>query len=571
MLSSLSIENIAVARQLDLSLGGGFTVITGRTGAGKSILIDSLLLLCGAKNGRELLRTGEERATVSAVFSCTPSMAERLDALGYPPDENGEICLMRTITADGRSTVKINRRSAPLSALKEAAPILLNIQTQSERSDYADKSTYTGLLDDFADDGEELSEYAASYAALTALRQKIAAQREAMSQKEMMLDILRYQKKEIDAARLTADDEEERLLRLRTKLKSLEKVTKYASIVVKALAESEKGATAAYLIERAENALSQLGEVVEGADEMASRLSNYRYEILDIAERVRDALDEDVGDPAEKLTQIEARLALIEKLERKYGATIAEVRAKRAEIAQKISDLEDGDFRIAELEKQLAEEEDRAAGAAVRLRAKRTAAAEKLSAEILSSLKFLDMPKVRFRIAVKPLTEKGVPLFRPDGCDDVDFLISVNAGEELASLGKVSSGGELSRITLALKTALADKNDSGTLIFDEIDTGVSGGTAERIGIMLEKLGQRAQVISVTHSPQIASIASRHLLIEKHEADGRTESTVREITGEERTAEIARIIGGISVTEKQTAAAREMLSRHGAGDEKKANG
>ena len=560
MLSSLSIENIAVARQLDISFGEGFTVITGRTGAGKSILIDSLLLLCGAKNGRELLRTGEERASVSAVFSCTPSMAERLDALGYPPDENGELSLQRTITADGRSTVKINRRTAPLSALKEAAPILLNIQTQSERGDYADKAVYASLLDVFADDEAERADYADAYAALTGARAELASQREAMSQKEMMLDILRYQKKEIDAARLTADDEEERLRRLRAKLKSLEKVTKYAGIVVKALSENEKGATAAYLIERAENALSQLGEVVEGADEMAARLANYRYEILDVAERVRDALDEDVGDPAEKLTQIEARLALIEKLERKYGATVAEVRAKRAEIGQKISDLEDGDFRIAQLEKKCGEAESRAGEAAIRLRAKRTAAAEKLSAEILGSLRFLDMPKVRFRIAVVPLSEKGAPVFRADGCDDVDFLISVNAGEELGSLGRVSSGGELSRITLALKTALAGKNDSGTLIFDEIDTGVSGGTAERIGIMLERLGQGAQVICVTHSPQIASIASRHLLIEKHEADGRTESTVREIAGEARTAEIARIIGGISVTEKQTAAAREMLAR-----------
>ena len=358
----------------------------------------------------------------------------------------------------------------------------------------------------------------------------------------------------------------ERLLRLRTKLRSLEKVTKYAGVVVKALAESEKGATAAYLVERAEAALGQLGEAVEGADEMAARLTNIRYELLDIAERVRDALDEDVGDPAEKLTQIEARLALIEKLERKYGASIAEIKEKRAEIAGKIADLEDGDFRIAELEKRREEEERQAAEAARKIREKRKTAAEALSAEILSSLRFLDMPKVRFRISVTPLSDKGAPVFRPDGCDDVDFLISVNAGEEPASLGKVSSGGELSRITLALKTALAGKNDSGTLIFDEIDAGVSGGTSERIGILLDRLGKDAQVIAVTHSPQIAAIASCHLLIEKRETEGRTESTVRELTGEERTAEIARIIGGIRVTEKQTAAAREMLAKHGRASE-----
>ena len=560
MLENLTIENIAVAKQMEISFRGGFTVITGRTGAGKSIVIDSLLLLCGAKNGRELIRTGEDRAQVSAIFSCSPAAAQALREIGYPPDEDGMLQLTRTVGADGRSGVRINRKAAPLSALREIAPLLLSVQTQTERNEFADKSGYPALLDAFADDGAERAEYGRLYGGLLELRRKIAEHREAMSQRDMMLDILKYQKKEIDAAKLSADDEQERLIRLRTKLKSLEKVTKYTGIVVRALEENEKGASAAYLLEKAENALTQLSDTVEGADEMAARLQNYRYEILDIAERVRDSLDADaVGDPAEKLTQIEARLALIEKLERKYGATIAEVRDKRAEIAAKIADLEDGDFRVAQLEKELSEKEDEARTAALALREKRTDAAKRLTDEISESLRFLDMPKVRFRVSVTPAAGKGDAAFRPDGCDDVDFLISVNAGEELGSLGKVSSGGELSRITLALKTALARKNESATLIFDEIDTGVSGGTSERIGIMLNKLAENAQVISVTHSPQIASIAPCHLLIEKHEKDGRTESTVREIEGDERTAEIARIIGGIDVTEKQTEAAEEMLN------------
>ena len=562
MLQYLTIENIAVAKQMEISFRGGFTVVTGRTGAGKSIVIDSLLLLCGAKNGRELIRTGEDRAQVSAIFSCAPAAAEALSRMGYPPDEDGVLQVSRTVNADGRSAARINRKAAPLSALREIAPLLLSVQTQSERNDYADKTGYPALLDAFADDGSERAEYGRLYGEILGLRKKIADQRQAMSQREMMLDILKFQKKEIDSAKLSAEDEEEKLTRLRTKLKSIEKVAKYTGIVVRALSDSEKGVTAAYLLERAENALSQLSDTVEDADGMAARLQNYRYEILDIAERVRDALGDDAdGDPAEKLTQIEARLAVIEKLERKYGPSIAEIKAKRAEIAGKIADLEDGDFRIAQLEKELAAKETQAAEAAEALRAKRTDAARRLTEEIAGSLRFLDMPKVRFRVALTPLRGKGAPVFRPDGCDDVDFLISVNAGEELGSLGKVSSGGELSRITLALKAALARENESATLIFDEIDTGVSGGTSERIGIMMKKLSENAQVIAVTHSPQIASIAPCHLLIEKDERDGRTESSVREISGDERTAEIARIIGGIDVTEKQTAAAKEMLAKN----------
>ena len=562
MLWNLYIENIAVAKQLEIQFRDGFTVLTGKTGAGKSIIIDSLLLLCGAKNARELVRSGEDKAVVSAIFTANDVVRARLAELGYEPDENGEIELMRQITSDGRSTAKINRRTVPLSVLKEISPVLLSIQTQSERNAFADKGTYTGLLDAFSDTESELAEYKNHYAIVTEIRGQIANLKKAMSQREMMLDILKYQKKEIDSAKLNADDEEEKLIRLRTKLRSIEKVSKYSSVVSKALAYSEKGSTAAYLIERAEAALEQLSDVVEDADDMISRLRSYRYEIIDIAERVKDALDDgEIGDPAAKLTQVESRLSVIERMKKKYGETIAEIKAKRYEIAAQIADLEDGDFRLSALEKKLAEAEEKAAEAAAKITAKRQAAAEKLSAEIVESLRFLDMPKVRFRISVNPVRENGNLSFKADGVDDVDFLISVNTGEELQSLGKVSSGGELSRITLAIKSALAGKNDSGTIIFDEIDAGVSGGTSERIGIMLDKLSKTAQVISVTHSSQIASIAGCHLLIEKSEIEGRTESSVREITGDERTAEIARIIGGIDVTEKQTAAAREMLNKN----------
>lgn len=563
MLWNLCIENIAVAKNLDIDFDKGFTVITGQTGAGKSIIIDSLLLLCGAKNGRELIRTGESRASVTGVFSCGDEAKKRFCELGYPPDENGEISLSRIVNADGRSSAKINSRTVPVSVLKEVSPVLLGIQTQSERSTLSEKSTYTAILDGFADDKAELEEYAAVWEKLLSIRAEITELKKAISEREMMLDILKYQKKEIDSARLSADDEEEKLIRLRTKLKSSEKVSKYAAVVTKALAFSEKGATAAYLLERAGSALEQLSEAVEGADEMAQKIANYRYEIIDIAERVKDAVDgDDMANPSEKLTQVESRLSLIERLEKKYGENIHEIKEKRNEIAAKIKTLEEGDEKLEELEDDERKTRDEAVSLAEKISRKRIDAAKTVSEEIVSYLRFLDMPKVRFRISVTPVREaSGEYFLKSDGYDDIDFLISVNTGEELASLGKVSSGGEMSRITLAIKTAIAGKNDSGTLIFDEIDAGVSGGTAEKIGIMLDKLSENAQVISVTHSPQIASIAAHHLLIEKKENDGRTESSVREIGEDERVGEIARIIGGISVTEKQTAAAREMLSKN----------
>ena len=562
MLSSLYIENIAVAKKLSIDFSDGFTVITGKTGAGKSIIIDSLLLLCGAKNARELIRSGEDKATVSAIFSCSDEEKRALSEYGIETDENGEIEIMRTVSADGKSGAKINRRSSPLSVLKDAASVLIGIQTQNERSEFADRATYASLVDSYAGNGEELSRYRECFTEVNKVKNRIAELKKAMADREMMLDILRYQKKEIDSARLTGDDEEEKLVKLRNKIRSLEKVSKCRAVVERALSSNEKGVTAAYLIEKAENAVSQLSDVLDGADEIVSRLSSFRFEILDIAERVNDALDDDdIANPDEKLTQIERRLSLIEKLEKKYGGTIAEIKAKRDEIEKKISDLEDGDFRLSELEKELSDAEKKVENAAEQLSEKRKHAAEVLSGEIIRSLTYLDMPKVRFRIDVTPVREGGKYVFRPDGYDDVDLLISVNVGEEMQSLGKVSSGGELSRITLAVKTAFAGKSGAGCLVFDEIDTGVSGGTSEKIGKMLSSLAENTQVISVTHSPQIASIASCHLLIEKHESDGRTESAVREISGDERTAEIARIIGGVSVTEKQTAAAEEMLNNN----------
>ena len=561
MLCSLQIENIAVAKSLRIDFRDGFTVLTGRTGAGKSIIIDSLLLLCGSRGDRELIRTGEDRASVSAVFRFGSETAEKLGKLGIDTSK-GELELSRQLTSDGKSTARIGGKPCPVSLLREAGQFLMGIQTQDDRNEYADRSSYAALLDRYAGIEDVTAGYAAGYAGVLELRSRIRELSRALEDREMTLEILKRQKKEIDSARLSSPDEEEKLEKMRMRLKGAEKISKYASVVTKALTYNEKGVTAAYLMERAQAALEMLADVMPEAEESAGRLRECIYEINDISERASSLLGEDGADPAEKLEQVEQRLAQIAKLERKYGENIPEILKKRESIVTRISDLEDGDFRMKELREQLLAAETACLEKAAVMTRERQKAASSLSSETAELLRRLEMPKVRFTVSVTQETgEDGRYVLKPDGTDDIDMLISVNEGEDIQSLGKVASGGELSRITLALKKAMAGVSGYETLIFDEIDTGVSGGTSERIGLILSELGESVQVIAVTHSSQIASLAQHHLLIEKSEHGGRTESSVREISGEDRTLEIARIIGGIDVTEKQTAAASEMLGRH----------
>lgn len=557
MLKNLSITNIAVAKTLDMELEGGFSVITGETGAGKSIVIDCLGLLCGGKAGREMIRTGETKAMVSGIFEdLSPEAVSALEAEGVSPDENGELEITRILSADGRGSVKINRRPCPLSVLKEIGPWLLQIQTQDERTQLADKSSYTAMVDSYAESTGLLETYRNAYTKLSLKRQEIRELTEAMRERNMLLDIYKYQLQEIDGARLGADDEEEKLLRLRTKCKNAERVRKHSVLVYKALEQNEKGMSAADLIEKAEGALEQLSDVLDDAAEMAKQLEGYRYEIIDIADRVKKLIDDDeLNSPENKLTNIESRLYTIDKLKKKYGATIPEIKAFRKATAAKIDDMESGDIRLRELEKEESILVEEAAEAAAKLHDCRTEAAERLTKSILTDLQFLEMPKVRFSIQVVKRPEKE-NLFASDGWDDVDFLLSVNPGEAMQSLGKVASGGELSRVMLALKASVSDK--TGTVVFDEIDTGVSGSTAERIGILLKKLSTRNQVLAVTHSPQVAARADTHYRIAKQIIDGRAESSIATLQPDERVEELARIIGGIDVTETQRKTAQEML-------------
>lgn len=540
------------------------TALTGETGAGKSIIIDALGTLLFARSPRGMIRTGADKAAVSALFSdLSPSECAALEELGCPPDENGELYMCRTITADGRSTAKINNKTVPLSMMREAGAHLVDIHGQNDSAALLSKQNHLTILDEYAGVDASSSEYAGIYKKLCETREQFASLTEAAREKNMLVDILKYKIAEIDAAKLSAPDEEERLEALKAKLKNRERISKNASLVYRALASSERGATASYLIERACMALAQLSDVIPEAEEYSKQLESYRLEIVDIAERVSQCAEDDGEDPEKKLDAIESRLNQISKLRAKYGATIEEIKAYRADAARRLSDLEESDIKISELTALTARLEEEAAESAAVLTEKRKAAAEKLAAEVMDALAFLDMPKVRFAVDMRRLTEQnGGARYSPRGVDDVEFMIATNPGEPLGPMAKIASGGELSRIMLALKSSLNAVSGAQTLIFDEIDTGVSGSTARKVGIKMKRLSRCAQVLCVTHSAQIASLADTHLLVEKHEVGGRSETSVRELDGAGREAEIARIIGGISVTDSQRAAAREMIAEGG---------
>ncbi len=549
MLKTLSVQNIAVAKNLNIDFSDKFTVLTGKTGAGKSVIIDSIALLLGSKGQRDLIRQGEKTASVLAVFQGEPGVD------GF--DENGELTIERTLSQDGRSTARINSKAVSLSVMKETAVKLMALHGQNDTVSLYDKGEHILLLDGYADTLDAVFEYGKVYSQLVAKKNEIAELERSLDDRSMMTDILKYQISDIDKARIADPLEEEKLEKLRTKIKSLEHVTKNANLVYRALAPGEKGASAAYLLERAAQSLRQLSEVMENAEQLAQKLEEYRYELIDIAEQARDIIDgDDVRDPEKQLDIIESRLAAFSRLKKKYGPTLEDVIVFRDNAKRRLKDLEGGEDRMEELRFEYREIAKQAEKLADIISEKRRAAGKRLSEEVMSTLKSLDMPKVKFFVDIRKCT--GDDKFNQRGTDDVDFTVITNPGEEAQPLYKIASGGELSRIMLALKCAQTTRSAQSTVIFDEIDTGVSGGTAERIGMKLESLAQSIQVLCVTHSAQVAAHANSHLLIEKNEVDGRMESSVRTLEGKERVEELARIIGGINVTEMQYRAAEDLL-------------
>jgi DNA repair protein RecN (Recombination protein N) len=554
MLKELCIENIAIVKKECVEFPCGFSVLTGETGAGKSIVIDSIGLIMGARSSKELIRSGEKSASVTALFSdFTEADAARLTEMGFPPEDDNTLFVRRDIGASGSSTAKINGRTVPAAMLREVGEFLINIHGQHASQALLDEENHIIYLDAMADDAALLSEYAEIYEKYSAIRTEIDELRKKEAEKERTIEILKYQIADIDAVK-PHEGEEEALEIKKKKIADAEKISKYSNLVYRALYRNGKGNSATDLIGKSVDAIEALADVLPKADEYLEVLNDFMYRLEDIAETVYKECDVGVKNPTELLDKIETRLNAISKLKRKYGGTIADVLAFREKTAAELKTLEHSGEMIDDLLAELEGVRALLSAKAEEITAKRKAAAKEFEGKIVSELRFLEMGKVRFEISVTPLRE-----FAPNGKDAVSFLVSANPGEPLMPLSRIASGGELSRTMLALKCALADKEKTPTLIFDEIDTGISGKTSHKIGIKLREVASRnTQVICVTHSPQIAATAGTHFFVSKREVDGRTESSIRALEYGERVAEIARIIGGAKITPQAEAAARDLL-------------
>ncbi len=566
MLLSLHIENVAVIRKADIDFCDGLCVLTGETGAGKSLLIDSINLLMGGRVSRDLIRTGEEKALISAVFSVDPHLAAALSELGV--DTDGELMLQRTVRRDGRAEARINGRAVTGGMLREVGNLLVNIHGQSDNQKLMQSSAHRLLLDDYAQDADELEQYAELYAQWKNVRDEISRLKLDVSERIRQKDMLEFQIKDIDAAKLRPG-EEEKLTERRDKLLHLEKINRQVSLACRVLCDGEK-ATVMTLCDKAEAALEQIASIIPECDALMERINTIRVEAEDIADCVRKFGDEDIEDPTAELDRLEGRLEQISRLKRKYGDDVVAILSFREEAYARLHEIDIADDLIEDLSQEEQALRKQLTDAAQKLTRNRQTAANALSVAVQESLAFLDMPKVRFSVSVTP-----TPTFTPEGMDNVEFLIATNSGEPLQPLIRIASGGELSRIMLAIRSVLNERYGVPTAIYDEVDTGISGRTARKVGIKLATiarggrniLGERhstgTQVICVTHSAQIASLADAHYVIEKKDTvDGdetRAETTVRPIDETDRVEEIARILGGLHITDAQRVAARELIA------------
>lgn len=553
MLKELSIENIAIVKKECIEFDNGFSVLTGETGAGKSIIIDSIGLIMGARFSKELIRSGEENARVSALFTeLTDHEKDFLENAGFPAEDDGTFFIQRKISVSGASSAIVNGRTVTVSILRTIGEFLINIHGQHASQALLEEENHILYLDAMANDSSLLSKYSKIYEEYSETKDKIEDLKKKENEKERTIELLKYQLNDIDSVK-PKKGEEEALEINKKKIADAEKISKYSTLVYRALYRNEKGLSASELISKASDAISVLSDIIPDASSYVETLRDFAYRIEDIAETIHKECDVGYKNPSEILDRIESRLNSISKLKRKYGSTVEDIIAYREKIATELKSLEHSEETITDLSNDLKEIKNRLSEKAAKITEVRNIAAKELEERIVSELRFLEMEKVRFKISVTPLKE-----FSANGNDAVSFLVSANPGEPLLPLSKIASGGELSRTMLALKCALADNERTPTLIFDEIDTGISGKTSHKIGIKLSDCAKSCQVICVTHSPQIAAVAKSHFMVSKREIGGRTESDVKKLSYDERIHEIARIIGGATINAQTIAAAKDLV-------------
>ena len=547
MLRVLHIENIAVIECADIAFDRGFNVLTGETGAGKSIVIDAISAIIGERAYRDMIRTGTEKASVQAAFSDVPELSWFADN-GVPYEQ--ETVIQREIFLDGRNVCRVNGSLVSVSVLRKLGGQLIDIHGQHDSASLFDEGSHLQFLDDFAANENLRTSYKEKYDAVMNLRREIEQISMDEGEKLRRMETLRYQIAEIEKAELEVG--EDTVLEERRKLlQNSEKLSDGMETAVQALYGNDDSDGAVALLQEAERELARLSRYTDAYAVIQEKLNDLMYQVQDVAEELWDAKD-DLSYSPQELDRIEERLDTIHRLRKKYGATCEDILSYMARAKEELDKIEFADDYLEKLKKKLQKAEAEAWSAADTLTKNRQEKAKVLAMAICEELAQLDMPKVQFscEFAKTELT--------PTGADGVAFYMSANAGEALKPMSKVASGGELARIMLAMKNVQAEKDRIDTLIFDEVDTGVSGRAAQKVAEKLRSVAQNKQVLCVTHLPQLAALADTHLLIAKEERSGRTYTTVTPLDKAGRTRELARIIGGTNITETTLRSAEEML-------------
>ena len=548
MLNLLHIENIAVIECADITFDAGFNILTGETGAGKSIVIDAISAILGERAYRDMIRTGTNKASVRAVFTDVPEFPWFADnGVEYDP----ETIIQREVYLDGKNVCRVNGTLVTVSILRKLGIQLINIHGQHDSASLFDENNHLQFLDAFAENQPLMDAYAEKYHAVAKLRREIDRLQMDESEKLRRMETLRYQINEISKANLQSG-EDETLEQRRKVLQNAEKLSDGIHTAVDCLYGGDDTDGAASLLAEAERELARLVRYTDAYNELHDKIADLMYQVQDVAEELRDARD-DLSYSADELEQIESRLDVIHRLRRKYGATCEDILNYLDQAQKELDEIEFADDHVERLKLKCQKAEKEAWEAAKELRKHRMEAANELSARILTELAQLDMPKVQFSCN---FTETELT---PIGADTVAFYMSANAGEALKPMSKVASGGELARIMLAMKNVLAEQDQVATLIFDEVDTGVSGRAAQKVAEKLRSVAKTKQVLCVTHLPQLAALANTHLLIAKEERQGRTYTSVTPLDLEGRKRELARIIGGTNITETTLKSAEEMLN------------
>lgn len=551
MLAQLFINNIAVIERASIDLEKGFTVLTGETGAGKSIIIDAIHAVLGERTSKELVRTGTQSASVSALFTgLDEDILRLLDQLSIPREEDGSLLVQRDIRQGGRSSCKLNGAPATVSMLKQVGPRLVTIHGQHESYELLSPEVHMAYLDSFAGLESLLAEYQAAYHTLRETQRKLETLQTDEGEKARLSDLLHYQIDEIQAANVRVGEREE-LEAQREMIRNSEKIAGILELLRGLLSGDEDSEGLLTGVEQASVEAERVASYLPELEEAAQKLREAGYLLEDV-----DAILRSVGvdfDPALQ-EAIEERLDLLYKLGLKYGSSEEKILEFLEDCRSRLHQIEFSDEERERLEAQYEAEKHKAISLAKELSRRRQAASAQFIRQVREELAFLNMPGIQFETEIQ-----RVPLYAM-GCDKLQFLVSANKGEPPKPMSKIASGGELSRIMLAIKTVLSGKDKVQTLIFDEVDTGISGAAANKVGKKLKQVSQNRQVLCITHLAQIAALADHHLLIEKHVEGERTFTQVQELDFEGRKREVARIIGGDQVTDLQLEMAEEMLKK-----------